>query len=110
MRREAPAATAKRLRHHITARLRRLIIALLVGPLPRETADRVAGASNSPHYIRKLRDKFGLNIHTERVEKIDRDGLITHPGVYHLLPESRELAELLIRPEHPLPPEIDQAA
>lgn len=95
MKKEAPATTAKRLRKYITPRHRRLIIALLIGPLPRETADRVAGASNSPHYIRELRDKFHLNIRTERVEKIDRDGHKARPGVYHLEDDSRELAELL---------------
>jgi len=99
MKKEAPATTARRLQKYITPRHRRLIVALLIGPLPRETADRVAGASNSPHYIQELREKFGLSITTERVEKIDRDGLLTRPGVYHLSPDSRELAELLIRPE-----------
>lgn len=93
---KAPAATAKRLRHHITPRHRRLIIALIAGPLTRESADRVAGASNGPHYIKELKDKFGLNIHTERVEKIDRDGFVTWPGVYHLEPRSREQARLLL--------------
>lgn len=66
---------AKRLRQSLSPRHRRLIVALLLGPLPREAADRVAGASNSPEYVRELRDKYHLNIHTERVEKIDRDGL-----------------------------------
>ena len=101
MKKEAPATTAKRLRKYITPRHRRLIVALLIGSLPRETADRVAGASNSPHYIRELRDKFQLNIRTERVERIDRDGNTTRPGVYHLEQDSRELAELLITPALP---------
>lgn len=96
MKKEAPATTAKRLRKYITPRHHRLIVALLIGPLPREAADRVAGASNSPNYIRELRDKFHLKIHTERVEKIDRDGNSTRPGVYHLDPESREYARLLL--------------
>jgi len=99
MKKEAPATTAKRLRQYITQRHHRLIVALLIGPLPRETADRVAGASNSPHYIGELRDKFHLSIRTERVEKIDRDGFTTRPGVYHLEPESRELARLLLAPK-----------
>ncbi|MDO3721782.1 hypothetical protein QVZ43_08585 [Marinobacter sp. chi1] len=110
MKKEALATTAKRLRHHITARLYRLIVALLAGPLPRETADRVAGASNSPHYIQELRKNFLLKIDTERVEKIDRDGLLTRPGVYHLLPESRELARHLIQPDSPASSEADKAA
>lgn len=103
MKKEAPATTAKRLRKYITPRHRRLIVALLIGPLPRETADRVAGASNSPHHIRELRDKFHLSIYTERVKRIDRDGHSTRPGIYHLQADSRELAELLISPEPPEP-------
>lgn len=101
MKKGAPATTAKRLRKYITPRHRRLIIALLIGPLPRETADHVAGASNSPHYVGSLRDKFLLSIETERVERVDRDGHVTWPGIYHLQPESRELAQLLISPEPP---------
>ncbi len=73
---KAPATTAKRQQNHITPRHSRLIDGLLNGPLPRE--------------------KFGLSITTERVEKIDRDGLLTRPGVYHLSPESREHARLLL--------------
>lgn len=107
MKKEAPATTAKRLRKYITPRHRRLIVALLIGSLPRETADRVSGASNSPHYIRELRDKFHLNIYTERVERIDRDGNPTRPGVYHLEKESRELAELLITSAPPTWPDDD---
>lgn len=101
---EAPATIAKRLRKYITPRLQRLIVELLIGPLPREAADRVAGASNSPNHIRELREKFHLNIRTERVERIDRDGHKTWPGVYHIEADSHELAELLISPE---PPELD---
>ena len=98
---KAPATTAKRLKKHITPRHRRLIIALLVGPLHREDADRVSGASNSPHYVRQLRDDFGLNITTERVERIDRDGQKTRPGIYTLEADSVELAELLLAPDGP---------
>lgn len=101
MKREAPAATAKRLRKRITPRHRRLIIALLTGPLHREDADRVSGASNSPHYVRQLRDDFGLNVTTERVERIDRDGQKTRPGIYTLEADSIELAELLLKPNGP---------
>jgi hypothetical protein len=96
MKKEAPAPTAKHRYQYITPRHCRLIVALLIGPLPRETADRVAGASNSPHYIGELRDKFHLTIHTERVERIDRDGNTTRPGVYHLDPDSQAHARLLL--------------
>jgi len=96
MKNETPATKAKRLQKYITPRHRRLIAALLIGPLPREAADRVSGASNSPHYVGELRDKFFLTIKTERVERIDRDGLLTRPGIYHLDGQSREQARLLI--------------
>tara|TARA_R110002074_G_scaffold203728_2_gene371879 strand:- start:4117 stop:4446 length:330 start_codon:yes stop_codon:yes gene_type:complete len=98
---KAPATTTKLPRERITPRQRRLLSALLTGPLPRESADQVAGASNSPNHIRELREKFLLNIRTERVERIDRDGNKTRPGVYHIEADSRELAELLISPEQP---------
>lgn len=82
--------------HRLTPRNRRLIAALLVGPLPREEADRVAGASNSPRHIQELRNKFHLKITTKRVRAIDRDGLIAHPGVYYLEPESRDEAQRIL--------------
>lgn len=94
--RKAPATTAKRLAHHTTPRHRRLIQALLIGPLHREDADRVAGASNSPHYIGELRETFELSIITERIERIDRDGCKTRPGIYHLAPGSRQRARELL--------------
>ncbi|MFV8570030.1 hypothetical protein ACNQ6O_02360 [Marinobacter sp. SBS5] len=96
MKKEAPSSSTMNLKKCITPRQRRLIAALLKGPLSREAADRVAGASNSPHHIGELRVKFQLNIHTERVERIDRDGHRTRPGIYHLQADSFELAEMLI--------------
>lgn len=79
----------------MTPRNQRLIRALLKGPLYREQADRIAGASNSPHHISQLR-KQGLNIETVRPERIDRDGLITRPGIYVLQKDSIELAKALL--------------
>lgn len=80
----------------LTPRHQRLLQALLAGPIYREQADRIAGASNSPHYIGELRRTHGLNIVTERGEHIDRDGFKTRPGIYTLQVDSIELAEMLL--------------
>ncbi|MBU2955076.1 hypothetical protein [Marinobacter sp. F3R08] len=74
----------------------RLINRLLAGPLPRLEADRVIGTTNGPQYVKELRDSFRLQIRTDRVEVIDRDGLKTRPGVYHLEPEGRDRAQALL--------------
>lgn len=75
---------------HLTCRHIRLLKRLLTGPLPRIEADRVTGTTNAPEYISRLRHEFRIEIKTERVEVVDRDGFKTRPGVYHLQPESRE--------------------
>lgn len=79
-----------------SARETRLLEALLDRPLHREEVDRVAGASNGPHYIQRLR-RCGLRIHTERVATVDRDGRPCRPGVYSLDPAWRERAEALLQ-------------
>ena len=56
---------------------------LLVGPLPRERLDKVAGCSNGPDLIAALR-RLGLDIPCERTHYIDRDGKLCRPGVYSL--------------------------
>ncbi|MEA1081977.1 hypothetical protein [Marinobacter qingdaonensis] len=74
----------------------RLLQRLLAGPLPRLEADRVAGTTNGPEYVGQLRHDFLIQIKTQRIEVIDRDGFKTRPGVYHLKPESRERAQALL--------------
>ena len=81
---------------HLTCRHIRLLNRLLAGPLPRIEADRVTGTTNAPEYISRLRHEFLLQIKTERVEVIDRDGFKTRPGIYHLQPEGREKALALL--------------
>ncbi len=81
---------------HLTCRHIRLLKRLLAGPLPRIEADRVAGTTNAPEYISRLRHEFRLQIKTERIEVIDRDGFKTRPGIYHLEPEGRDRVEALI--------------
>lgn len=74
-------------RETLTPRMARAIRRLLREPCMREELDRVTGASNSPEVIRQIRG-LGLDIHCQRVEKSDRDGLRTFPGRYSLAPES----------------------
>lgn len=80
----------------VSPRCRRLLFGLLQGPLTREAADRVAGASNSPQCISVLRQKFHLNITMKRTKVIDRDGLISYPGIYQLESESRLDAQRIL--------------
>jgi hypothetical protein len=60
----------------------RAIAALLTRPQPREHLDRAAGCSNAPDLISRLR-RYGLEIPCAKIDYIDRDGRITHPGIYH---------------------------
>ncbi|MCQ6262057.1 helix-turn-helix domain-containing protein [Alcanivorax sp. MM125-6] len=76
-------------------RHRRLVKALLRRPITREEADRIAKASNAPHWIMELRRK-GLNIVCERRQKRDSDGAKVHPGVYTLKAESIPLAKQML--------------
>lgn len=81
---------------HLNPRHIRLLKRLLAGPLPRIESDRVAGTTNGPEYVGHLRHEFLLQIKTERIEVIDRDGFKTRPGVYHLEPDSRDRAQALL--------------
>lgn len=80
----------------LSPRKRRLLEALLKGPVYRESADRIAGASNSPDIIRRLKNDNDLHITTHRPAQVDRDGFVTHPGLYVLERESVELARALL--------------
>ena len=61
----------------------RALAALLRRPMPRESLDHEAGASNSPELIAGLR-RQGLNIPCERISFRDRDGRLCRPGIYSL--------------------------
>lgn len=66
----------------------RVIHALLIGPRKREEIDRVAGASNGPELIAKLRRR-GLELPCVQVPGYDRDGFPVRFGVYHLTDNDR---------------------
>ncbi|MFC6632951.1 hypothetical protein [Microbulbifer taiwanensis] len=76
--------TPKRLR--LSPRQRRALVALLDRPRSREDLDRIAGTSNSPDLVGRLR-KRGITILCEHVSHTDRDGVKGWHGVYRL-PES----------------------
>lgn len=82
----------------LSPRLRRLALALLDSPqgVTREEADRIAPASNGPHYIHFLRTKLGLEIPCERVPFTTRDGEGSWYGLYRLTRKDRKaLREML---------------
>ena len=74
--------------HSIPPRMMRLVLALLENPagVPREVADKIAPASNGPHYIWKLRRRFDIEIPCERVNRTTKDGEASWYGVYSLTP------------------------
>lgn len=69
-----------------TPRQARVLEALLPGRwVDREPLDRIAGSSNSPDVIWKLRHKIGQDsIDMELIEGIDRDGRPCRTGRYRL--------------------------
>lgn len=70
----------------LTPRLKRLLRALLDSPsgLAREECDRATPCSNSPEYIRQLRERHGLEIPCELVSFTNVDGEPSRRGVYRL--------------------------
>lgn len=82
----------------MTPRQARVLGALnsTTGWLTREAVDRIAGASNGPDVIRRLRSRFGHDaIDMERFDTVDRDGRPAKPGHYRLTDTGRRrLAEM----------------
>lgn len=66
----------------------RAIAALLRRPMPRESLDKEAGASNGPELVAELRRR-GLEVPCERIRFIDRDGYPCRPGVYSFTASDR---------------------
>jgi hypothetical protein len=76
---------------HLTAlcpRQARALAALLRGKLRREELDKIAGVSNGPDLVGKLRRR-GLAIPCEMAAALDRDGRPCKFGVYHLTDADR---------------------
>lgn len=67
----------------------RVLRALMVlHKLTREDLDQVAGASNGPDVVAKLRAK-GLSVPCTLLRRIDRDGRPCEIGEYRLTPQDR---------------------
>jgi len=66
----------------------RTLLALWGGPIGREAMDRIAGSSNSPDVIARLRRK-GFDLPCEPIRVTDRDGKVSRPGVYLLTASDR---------------------
>ena len=79
--------------HSIPPRMMRLALALLERPagVPRELADKIAPASNGPHYIGKLRSRFDIEIPCDRVNCTTADGEASWYGLYILTPSDRRI-------------------
>lgn len=98
---KAPDQTAQSHKRHrnnttLPPRVERLARSLLSSPLTRKQADRIAPASNGPHYIGLLRHRYGLEIPCDRVNFITFDGEASWYGVYRLTPKDRQkLLEIL---------------
>lgn len=76
-------------------RERRLLVALLDGPVSREALDRGIGTSNAPDVVFRLRQK-GFAIPCELRKGIDRDGRPCHFGVYRLSPADADKARAVL--------------
>lgn len=83
----------------LTPRLKRLLLALLSASngLPRETADKITPCSNSPEYVRQLRERFNLDVPCELVPFINTDGEPGKRGIYHLSRSDRARLEYALR-------------
>jgi hypothetical protein len=76
-------------------RERRLLSALMSGPLAREALDRAVGASNSPDVVLRLRRR-GFEVPCELRDGLDRDGRKCKYGVYRLTGNDADLATRLL--------------
>lgn len=76
----------------LSPRQARVLDALRPGHwVDREPLDRIAGSSNSPDVISKLRRKFGQDsIDMELIDGTDRDGRPCRTGRYRLTDKGRE--------------------
>lgn len=99
-----PERAATNTQLHVTKlppRLERLASALLIGPVTREQADRIAPASNSPQYISMLRSRLGLSLPCERVPFTTKDGEESWYGRYHATESDQDsIRFVLCRDKH----------
>lgn len=83
-------SSSTRIRHaERDKRFARILRALLRREHSREQIDRIAGASNGPDEIMRIKRTLGFKIRCKRRPAVDRDGRKCRPGWYSLLEESR---------------------
>lgn len=68
----------------------RVLNALRIKPQPREAVDTIAGVSNGPDIVMRLR-AGGLEIPCDRITVLDRDNRPRRPGIYSLTPHDHYL-------------------
>ncbi len=87
-------------------RQRRVLLALLDSPKTREQLDRIAGSSNSPDVVLKMRRRFGLELPCMLEKVQDRDGRSVERGIYSLTDTDARTVRCLIEWEvqHDNPP------
>ncbi|KZX65609.1 hypothetical protein A3724_00295 [Alcanivorax sp. HI0033] len=91
---------AKHCPQHLTIgpRHRRLLAALeRRTAVTREQADRIAHASNSPHYVGELRKRYGIPVQLLMASGTDYDGQKIQYGVYWLDGDGKAAARKLLR-------------
>jgi len=96
----AGQGTAKHCPQHLTIgpRHRRLLAALeRRTTVTREQADRIAHASNSPHYVGELRKRYGIPVQLLMASGIDYGGQKIQYGVYWLDGDGKAAARKLLR-------------
>lgn len=80
----------------VSPRHRRLLLALLAGPITREEVDRITGASNGPDEVYRLRRLYRLVLPCTRRPGVDIDGRHVEAGVYSLTEADRSTVLRLI--------------
>jgi len=97
----ADKAKARHQRQRVlTPRHRRILQELLIGLRTREEIDSIAGASNGPDEIQKLRRNFGLSIPCARKGSKDMDGHPVKVGIYSLNEADKTVAICLLHAGH----------
>ncbi len=81
---------------HLTPRHRRILAALLEDRRTREEVDALAGASNGPDEVFRLRRVYGLSVPCERIDTRDRDNRSVQVGIYSLTARDRIEARRLL--------------
>lgn len=83
---------------HLSARERRVLEYLWshVSAM-REVVDRVAGSSNGPDVVARVRHKLNIEIPCDRIPAIDRDGKPCKPGRYSLTEGDRTVVAVVLQ-------------